>query len=83
MAGLALYAGEISRHELSVEEHTIHLARLPDAFRGMRIVQASDFHYAEYTEPFFLREMVRKIKLKNCRLVCMGFASSPCGSEMK
>jgi predicted MPP superfamily phosphohydrolase len=61
MAGLALYAGEISRHELSVEEHTIHLARLPDAFRGMRIVQASDFHYAEYTEPFFLREMVRKI----------------------
>ena len=38
------------------------LTRLPDAFRGMRIVQISDFHYAEYTEPFFLREMVRRDK---------------------
>ncbi|MFP5229399.1 MAG: metallophosphoesterase [Acidobacteriota bacterium] len=58
---LPLYAGEISRHELSVEEHTLHLARLPEAFRGMRIVQASDFHFAEYTEAWFLREMVHRI----------------------
>jgi hypothetical protein len=61
VAGLGLYAGEISRHELSIEQHTIQLARLPDAFRGMRIVQVSDFHYAEYTEAFFLREMVRRV----------------------
>lgn len=71
MAGLALYAGEISRHELSVEEHTIHLARLPDGFRGMRIVQASDFHYDEYTEPFFLREMVRRINRLRADLVVL------------
>lgn len=61
VAGLGLYAGEISRHELSIEQHTLHLDRLPDAFRGMRIVQVSDFHYAEFSEAFFLREMVRKI----------------------
>ncbi len=61
VAGLALYAGEVSRHELSIEQHTIQLARLPDAFRGMRIVQVSDFHYDEYTEAYFLREMVEKI----------------------
>jgi hypothetical protein len=61
VTGLALYAGEISRHELSVEQHTIQLARLPDAFRGMRIVQISDFHYAEYTEAFFLHEMVARV----------------------
>ena len=61
VAALGLYAGEISRHELSIEQHTIQLDRLPDAFRGMRIVQISDFHYAEYTEAFFLREMVRKV----------------------
>jgi uncharacterized protein len=61
VAGLGLYAGEISRHELSIEQHTIQLDRLPDAFRGMRIVQISDFHYAEYTEAFFLREMVRQV----------------------
>jgi len=60
-AGLAFYAGEVARHELSVEEHTIHLARLPDAFRGMRIVQISDFHYAEYTEAYFLERMVRVV----------------------
>lgn len=61
LGGLALYAGEISRHELSVEQFTIQLPRLPNAFRGMRIAQVSDFHYAEYTEPFFMREMVQKI----------------------
>lgn len=56
-----MYAGEISRHELSIEQHTIRMERLPDAFRGMRIVQISDFHYAEYTEAFFLREVVRTV----------------------
>lgn len=73
LGGLALYAGEISRHELSLEEHTVHLARLPDAFRGMRIVQISDFHYAEYTEPFFLREMVNHVnRLKPDMVVLTG-----------
>ncbi len=61
VGGLGLYAGEISRHELSVEHHVIHLSRLPDVFRGMRIVQVSDLHYAEYTEAFFLRAIVDRI----------------------
>ena len=61
IGGLAFYAGEISRHELTLEQRTIHLPRLPDAFRGMRIVQISDFHYTEYTEPFFMREVVRQV----------------------
>ena len=70
-AGLALYAGEISRHELSVEEHTLRIARLPDAFRGMRIVQVSDFHYADFTEPFFVRETVRRINQLRPDMVLM------------
>lgn len=73
LGGLALYAGEISRHELSIEQHTIHLPRLPDAFRGMRIVQISDFHFTEYTEPFFMREMVRQVnRLKADMVVLTG-----------
>lgn len=60
-AGLALYSAEVARHELSIEEHTIRLARLPEAFRGMRVVQISDFHYAEYSEAYFLREMVDRV----------------------
>lgn len=70
-AGLALYAGEISRHELSVEEHTFQIARLPDAFRGMRIVQVSDFHYADFTEPFFVRETVRRVNQLRPDMVLM------------
>jgi hypothetical protein len=61
LAGFGLYTGEISRHELSIENVTIHLTRLPDAFRGMRIVQISDFHYAEFTEAYFVREVVRRV----------------------
>lgn len=69
--GLGLYATEISRHEIAIEEHTVHLARLADAFRGMRIVQASDFHYVDYTEPWFLREVVRRINTLRPDLVVL------------
>lgn len=59
--GIPVYAAEISRHEISIERHTIQLRRLPEQFRGLRIVQISDFHYAEYTEPMFLREVVHQV----------------------
>ena len=60
-AGVALWSGEVSRHEISTEEHTVYISRLPDAFRGLRIVQVSDIHYDEYTEPFFVRRMVEHV----------------------
>jgi predicted MPP superfamily phosphohydrolase len=56
--GFPLYASEISRHEISIERHTIRLNRLPEPFHGLKIIQLSDFHYAEYTEPYFLRDVV-------------------------
>lgn len=59
--GLPLYAGEISRHEISVERISISLPNLPDAFRGFTIAQLSDFHYAEYTEAFFIRRVVERV----------------------
>jgi predicted MPP superfamily phosphohydrolase len=60
-AALAFYAGEIARHELEIVYLTIKLRRLPDAFAGMKIVQISDFHFEEYTEPAFLDAIVRKV----------------------
>lgn len=60
-AGVALYSSVISRHEISILSQTIHIDRLPDAFVGHRIVQLSDFHLEEYTEPFFLEEIVRRV----------------------
>src|SRR5690348_15323526 len=53
LGGLTLYSGEIARHWLSIEEHTIQLPRLPDSIRGLQIVQISDIHYLEFTESFF------------------------------
>jgi uncharacterized protein len=60
-AGMALYAGEIARHEIEIIQRSIKLSGLPDAFAGMRIVQISDFHFEEYTEAFFLKEIVRRV----------------------
>jgi predicted MPP superfamily phosphohydrolase len=71
LGGAVLYSGEISRHELSLEQHTLRLARLPDAFRGMRIVQISDFHYADYTEGWFLGDVVRHVNRLKPDLVVM------------
>jgi len=73
VVGVPLYAAEISRHEISIERQVFSLDRLPEGFHGFRIVQISDFHYAEYTEPFFLREVVRRVnRLKPDAVVFSG-----------
>lgn len=59
--GFPLYAAEISRHEISVEQVSVPIPRLPDVFRGLRIVQISDIHYANFTEPYFVRQMVERV----------------------
>ena len=60
-AGLALYSGEFARHELDIVERPIAINNLPTSFHGYRIVQLSDIHLDEYTEPFFLERIVRKV----------------------
>ena len=55
------YSGFWDRHHLELVERTILLRRLPEAFHGLRIAQVSDIHYDEFTEPYFVREMVRRI----------------------
>jgi hypothetical protein len=59
--GLVAYSGLWDRHHLEVVEQTIRLRRLPESFHGLRIAQVSDIHYDEYTEPYFVREVVRRI----------------------
>lgn len=61
VVGVPLYAAEVSRHEISIERHTIRLMGLPESFRGWRIIQISDFHYEDFTEPFFLNDVVRRV----------------------
>ena len=56
--GLALYSGEVARHEISIVTQAIAVDKLPDAFHNFRIVQISDIHFDEYTEPSFLRRVL-------------------------
>ena len=56
--GLALYSGEIARHWIDVTYLDFGLPGLNHAFDGMRIVQLSDIHLDDFTEPFFLRHVV-------------------------
>jgi uncharacterized protein len=60
-AGLALYAGEFARHELDIVQRPIAINNLPTSFHGYRIVQLSDIHLDEYTEPFFLERIVHRV----------------------
>jgi uncharacterized protein len=57
-AGVAVYAGEIERHSISVTHHVAAIQGLPPAFEGARIAQLSDIHLDEYTEPLFLEHAV-------------------------
>lgn len=60
-AGLVGYSGEFERHHLEITHRTIELKRLPPAMDGLRIAQLSDFHYEQYTEPYFIRDAVEQV----------------------
>jgi predicted MPP superfamily phosphohydrolase len=70
-AALALYSGEVARHEVDIVHRPIAIANLPAAFNGYRIVQLSDIHLDEYTEPFFLERIVSKVNTLNPDLVLL------------
>ena len=61
VGGLALYSGEIARHRIDVTHSDVSLTGLPRAFEGFRIAQISDIHMDEYTEPFFVRDVVQRV----------------------
>ncbi len=60
-ASLAFYSGEIARHEISIPTLAIAIDNLPDAFHNFRIVQISDIHFDEFTEPYFVRRVVAHV----------------------
>jgi predicted MPP superfamily phosphohydrolase len=60
-ATLAVYAEGHARHELEVTETALKLRGLGSAWQGVRIVQVSDIHLEEYTEPWFLQRVVERV----------------------
>ena len=63
--GLALYAGEIARHRIEVSSSNVFIPGLPPAFDGFRVAQISDIHMDEFTEAFFVREVVNRVNSLN------------------
>ena len=57
--GLAVYSGEIERHWIEVTRREAAIPGLPGDFDGLKVVQLSDIHLDDFTEPFFLRDAVR------------------------
>jgi uncharacterized protein len=60
-AGAALYSSELERHFLTVSHREITIPGLHAGFDGLRVVQLSDIHLDEFTEPIFLHETVKRI----------------------
>jgi predicted MPP superfamily phosphohydrolase len=61
VAGLGLYAGEIARHEIDVVRRAMIIPGLPEPFIGFRMVQISDIHLMEFTEPSFLKLVLHEV----------------------
>ena len=82
-AGAAFYAGEIDRHWIDTTEHEVRLPGLAPEFDGFHVVQLSDIHMEEFTEPYFLREAVQRInQLKPDAVFLTGdFVSCELGSQ--
>jgi uncharacterized protein len=68
-ASLALYSNEIARHEVETTERTFRIANLPPQFDGFRIVQISDIHLEEFTEEYFVREVIRQVNALSADLL--------------
>jgi predicted MPP superfamily phosphohydrolase len=60
-AGFALYSSEFARHEISILTRDLPIPNLPPAFQNYRVVQISDLHFDEYTEPAFLARIVQQV----------------------
>jgi predicted MPP superfamily phosphohydrolase len=60
-AGIAFYSCVIERHWIEIARRDILLPGLPIAFDGFRIIQLSDIHLDEYTEPVFLRRVIERV----------------------
>lgn len=58
---MVVYSGEFARHEIDITHHTIPIVHLPAGFQNLRIAQISDIHLDEYTEPFFLEDIVGRV----------------------
>lgn len=69
--GLGIYAGTHARHELEVTHRVFPIQNLPDSFVGMRLVQISDIHLEEFTEPSFLEHVVDEINVLNPEMVLL------------
>jgi predicted MPP superfamily phosphohydrolase len=67
--GLAVYAGTRARHHFEILNRTFAIRNLPDAFQNFRFVQISDLHLKEYTEAWFLEEIVRQVNALEPELV--------------
>ncbi|MGA7157260.1 MAG: metallophosphoesterase [Acidobacteriaceae bacterium] len=67
--GLATYSGTYARHEFEITHKTVPIRDLPDGFANFRIVQMSDIHLEEFTEPSFLERMVAEVNELNPDLV--------------
>ncbi len=62
-AGFAVYSAEIARHEIDITYNTVPIRNLTSSFHGLQVVQLSDIHLDEYTEPFFLEQIVNRVNL--------------------
>jgi predicted MPP superfamily phosphohydrolase len=67
--GLAIDSGTRERHRFEITQRTFGVRRLPNAFQDFRFVQISDLHLEEYTEAWFLEEIVRQVNALKPELV--------------
>lgn len=74
LVGLGVAAGVYSygweRHWIETTEVTITLPKLPDAFRGTKLVHFSDLHLGHFSEPKDVQHVVDLIMSKKPDMIC-------------
>jgi predicted MPP superfamily phosphohydrolase len=61
----------LTHNQLRVTRHTIPLKRLPAAFEGFRLVQISDLHFYEYSDPDYYSRVMAEVNALKPHAIAM------------
>jgi predicted MPP superfamily phosphohydrolase len=61
----------LTHNELRITRHTISLKRLPAAFDGFRLVQISDLHFYEYSDPDYYARVMAEVNALDPHVIAL------------
>jgi len=61
----------LTHNDLAITHRRVTLPRMPEAFNGLRLIQLSDLHFYEYTEPAYYERVLETVNNLNADIMAV------------